>query len=450
MISLLKQSWRLVRIHNLAIYVQFSCIVSVLAWVPFLMLFQPLRGLPALILPFGIYLSVLLHEIAHTLIARHYKMEVYTITLHGLGGYSQIESPCRRGIQLLEVSIAGSLLHFLLFITFSLGLRMWPDGSFASIQEHLRWMNLALGCGSLLPIFPLDGSYAAQAVHWLITGKPSPKIPWIKPSVANGVGLLSLGLGLFCCSQSWIGLGIGLILLGLWMGAGYLTRQSLDQIQESKVGKPSLRKQPFPQQPPSHRTEVSPKHSSIKDFTPSTNKKLESLYLDPFCLIKEEASDLFQQGLTYAQDLCFPEMVDAFSKAIALNPTCAIAYHNRGCAYFQTGDPRKALADFKDALRLAPNCAESHLGRGTASIALGDLPGAIMDFDAAIALDTENARAYFNRATTYMALGNRKAAIADYHQAEIRFSAQKDETMLRQVNHCLQLLDTHFGATDAD
>lgn len=182
---------------------------------------------------------------------------------------------------------------------------------------------------------------------------------------------------------------------------------------------------------------------------PSPDEKLESLCLDPLCLTKEGASDLFQQGLSYAQDLRFVDMIHAFSAAIALNPDCAIAYHNRGCAYFYAGEQDKAFIDFGKALHLAPDCAESYLGRGTVSVFLGDFQRAILDFDTAMTLNTNNARVFFNRATTYMALSNRNAAIADYHQARIRFSAQQDETMLRQVHHCLHLLDTNFSAKDA-
>jgi tetratricopeptide (TPR) repeat protein len=181
---------------------------------------------------------------------------------------------------------------------------------------------------------------------------------------------------------------------------------------------------------------------------PPSEEKLESLCLDPLCLTKEGASEIFQQGLSYGQDLCFVDMIHAFSVAIALNPDCAIAYHNRGCAYFYAGDQNKAFMDFGKALHLAPDCAESYLGRGTVLVFLGDYQRAILDFDTAMPLNTNNARVYFNRATTYMALSNRNAAIADYHQARIRFSAQQDETMLRQVNHCLQLLDTNFSTKD--
>jgi Zn-dependent protease len=330
--SLLKQSWQLVRVQNLAIYVQSSCVVSIFAWIAFLMLFQPLRGLPALILPAGIYLSILLHELAHVLIARHYKMEVSTITLHGLGGYSQIKSPYHRSIQLLEVSLAGSLIHFLLFITFSLGLRVWQFGSVATILEQLRWINLVLGCGSLLPVFPLDGSYVAQAIHWLVTGNPSAKFPWIKPAVGHGMGLLSLGIGLFCFSQSWIGIGSGFILLGFWIGSGHSTQQSLARIQSKQGKQSSLQQEPLSQRRHSQRKPSSAKRSPRKDFTAYT-KKLESLYLDPFCLIKEDACDIFQEGLAYGQDLRFADMIHAFSEAIALHPGCAIAHHNRGCAF---------------------------------------------------------------------------------------------------------------------
>jgi tetratricopeptide (TPR) repeat protein len=446
MTHLLRKNWPIAKLNQITLYTEFSCCITLLGWFLFLALFPTLRGLPALLLAVGLYLSIFLHELGHVLVARHYKMEAPSITLHGLGGSSKILSRYKQALQLLEVSLAGSLANLSLFLGLSLLLRVWKQGELPLVFEQLRWANLLLGLGALLPIVPLDGNHVAQAIHWQVTGKPSAKLPWMRSEIGNGLGLVSLCLGLYCCSQSLVGVGMGLITLGFWMGSGHSTQKAAVQFQDLSSGTSPRQKSRT-----THKSQKrsSPKHRSIsKGIDVPAPSPAESPYLETHCLTKDNANPIFQKGLLYAEDLDFTEMIKAFSEALNQDPNCAIAYHNRGYAYFQTDEHQKALADFQDALRLAPNCAESYLARGITAAALQDLPGAIMDFDSAIKLDAHHARAFFNRACAYLQFGNHTAAVSDFQTAATLFSGQSDSTMLRQVAYQLKSLNVDIQDID--
>ena len=57
----------------------------------------------------ALYVSVLIHELAHVAVARRFRMRVHSVTLHLLGGETVIEGESRRPGQELAISIAGPL-----------------------------------------------------------------------------------------------------------------------------------------------------------------------------------------------------------------------------------------------------------------------------------------------------------------------------------------------------
>lgn len=87
----------------------------------------------------------------------------------------------------------------------------------------------------------------------------------------------------------------------------------------------------------------------------------------------------------------------AYDQAIALDPTIAKAYNNRGVARTDNGDSDGAIADLTQAIALDPKDANTYNNRGLARVDNGDLDEAIEDFTQAIALDPTFAAAYNNR-----------------------------------------------------
>jgi Zn-dependent protease len=120
-----------------------------------------------------LYVSVLIHELSHSLVARGFGLPVRRILLYPLGGFSEIEQePPTPGREFL-VSAAGPLLSLILAaLGWGVLLVSHLGGLPGLLIEQLVWANLLVGIFNLLPGLPLDGGRMLRAGVWKATGKP--------------------------------------------------------------------------------------------------------------------------------------------------------------------------------------------------------------------------------------------------------------------------------------
>jgi Zn-dependent protease len=117
-----------------------------------------------------LYLSVLLHEASHAYMARHYGFQVSSITLHFLGGATQIEGEARTPRQEFLIAVVGPLTSLAVG---GAALGLWfvtPDGLLLMAVEGLAGANLIVGLLNLVPGLPLDGGRVLKSAVWRITG----------------------------------------------------------------------------------------------------------------------------------------------------------------------------------------------------------------------------------------------------------------------------------------
>jgi Zn-dependent protease len=121
-----------------------------------------------------LYVSVLIHELSHCVVARGYGLPVRRILLYPLGGFSEIElEPQTPGREFL-VSAAGPALSLVLAAGgYGLMHVVSPDTITGTLVSQLRWANLVVGIFNLLPGLPLDGGRMLRAVIWKLTGRPA-------------------------------------------------------------------------------------------------------------------------------------------------------------------------------------------------------------------------------------------------------------------------------------
>lgn len=112
------------------------------------------------------YLTVLLHEMSHALVAKHYGLPVRWITLHFLGGMTEIDGEARTPGQEFKVAVVGPLTSIVVGVV---ALGLWfvvPDGLPRMALLVIAWTNLVLGVINLVPGLPLDGGRVLRAAVW--------------------------------------------------------------------------------------------------------------------------------------------------------------------------------------------------------------------------------------------------------------------------------------------
>ncbi len=129
------------------------------------------RWLIALATSLLMFLSVLTHELSHSIVAVRRGIPVKGITLFVLGGVSQIAREAERPSTEFVIAAVGpftSLILGLAFFGLSIGLE-GVNGHLSELTWILGWVNVMLGVFNMLPGFPLDGGRVLRAVVWKFT-----------------------------------------------------------------------------------------------------------------------------------------------------------------------------------------------------------------------------------------------------------------------------------------
>ncbi len=118
------------------------------------------------------FASVLIHELAHSLVALKQGEEVRSITLFILGGVAEIKDEPRKPSREFYMALVGPLSSLGIALVF-LALWYWLRSisqPLAALCRYLALINLILGIFNLIPGFPMDGGRILRAVVWKITG----------------------------------------------------------------------------------------------------------------------------------------------------------------------------------------------------------------------------------------------------------------------------------------
>jgi Zn-dependent protease/CBS domain-containing protein len=188
------------------------------------------------------FVSLLAHEMAHSLVALHFDLPVKSITLFLFGGVSDIQEEPETPWREIVIAAAGPLVSLGLGLAF-LGL-FWlfipaeAVGTAEQIQAYSRlgatasvlgWVgaiNLLLAAFNMIPALPLDGGRVFRALLWMATGDLKKSTRWAA-IVARVIswGLIAAGVAMAFGIELPV-LGSGLI-GGLWLAViGWFLGQS--------------------------------------------------------------------------------------------------------------------------------------------------------------------------------------------------------------------------------
>ncbi len=119
-----------------------------------------------------LYLSVLIHELSHSLVARGFGLPVRRILLYPLGGFSEIEKEPPTPGQEFLVSAAGPAMSLALAaLGYGIDTLAHPAGIPHVLLVRLILANAVVGVFNLLPGLPLDGGRLLRAGLWKVTGR---------------------------------------------------------------------------------------------------------------------------------------------------------------------------------------------------------------------------------------------------------------------------------------
>src|SRR5690606_18691123 len=168
----------------------------------------------------GLFLSILLHEISHSVVGRHFGMKMEGITLFLLGGVAELPNEPQRPKAEFWMAIAGPMTSFALAILFlganragaNLG---WP-GPWTGVFGYLSFINVVLAVFNLVPAFPLDGGRVFRSLIWAASGDYA-RATSIATRVGSGFGLVLILLGaISILSGNPIG-GLWWVFIGLFV-----------------------------------------------------------------------------------------------------------------------------------------------------------------------------------------------------------------------------------------
>ncbi len=169
----------------------------------------PAYWLVGLVTSLLFFLSVLLHELAHSLMTQALGQRVRGITLFIFGGVAELESEPRRPGDEFMIAVVGPATSLAIGFVFLLVGLLVPVIYVRALARYLGLVNVLLAIFNLIPGFPLDGGRIFRSLVWAATGS------FARASrIAASVGeLVAWGFILFGALLALR----GLVFNGLWL-----------------------------------------------------------------------------------------------------------------------------------------------------------------------------------------------------------------------------------------
>jgi Zn-dependent protease/predicted transcriptional regulator len=159
--------------------------------------------------------SLVFHEMAHSTIAKHYKIPVVSITLFVFGGVARIARDPGRAIEEFNIAVAGPISSYLLAGGFWLvGRHAGSNLLLSTLAGSLAWINFYLATFNLIPGFPMDGGRIFRAIVWGVT-KDYGKSTRVAARGGQVVGYAMIAMGIATAVGDYAPLG-GTI-SGIWL-----------------------------------------------------------------------------------------------------------------------------------------------------------------------------------------------------------------------------------------
>jgi Zn-dependent protease/predicted transcriptional regulator len=172
----------------------------------------------------GLFASIIVHELAHALVARRCGVDMRGITLFIFGGVAEMTGeppdPRAEGLVAIAGPIASVIIAGVLSVAWG-ACAFAPGGgetlaACAGVAGYLAILNAVLVAFNLVPAFPLDGGRVLRALLWAW----KEDLRWatrITANIGRGFGVVLIGLGVLSVIAGAFIAGMWWFLLGLFI-----------------------------------------------------------------------------------------------------------------------------------------------------------------------------------------------------------------------------------------
>ncbi len=167
-----------------------------------------------------LFVSVLIHELAHSFVAQARGLQVSNITLFVFGGVSNISGEPTNAPDELLISIVGPVSSLVLAGIFW-GISFGVPNDLAAVQGvivYLAFINALLAAFNLIPGFPLDGGRVFRAIIWWATNNFQ-RATRVAVGAGHLVAFIFILGGIFFIFAGAFLSGIWLILIGWFLNS---------------------------------------------------------------------------------------------------------------------------------------------------------------------------------------------------------------------------------------
>jgi Zn-dependent protease/predicted transcriptional regulator len=163
------------------------------------------------------FLSLLLHELSHSLLALARGLPVHSITLFVFGGVSRIEREAMSAGTEFLVGVIGPVSSLIIAgFFYGLTLLVPPQSPLGVMAAWLSWINLMLAIFNLIPGYPLDGGRVLRAAIWAVTGSVQ-KATRIAARIGQGFAYVLIVGGITIAFAGHLIIGRNDFVGGLWL-----------------------------------------------------------------------------------------------------------------------------------------------------------------------------------------------------------------------------------------
>lgn len=178
----------------------------------------------------GLFVSIVVHEFAHSVVARHRGLPMKGITLFIFGGVAEMGGePPSAGVE-FQMAIVGPLTSAIIGVIcygiYRAGRGSWPV-PVSGVVHYLGWINWTLAIFNMIPAFPLDGGRVLRSALWHFKGNLT-RATRTAAQFGQGFGLLLIALGIFSLFFGNVVTAIWWFILGMFLRGA--ARQSYQQV----------------------------------------------------------------------------------------------------------------------------------------------------------------------------------------------------------------------------